>query len=98
MEAFIYYAASNGTGDIRAIGCFGMAKRDETWINASTLTGRWQINGIISWDIYLITVKKQHLVEFARDLSNDSIDPYYITQVVIDRFMSKPLYSSMNRL
>jgi len=32
-------------------------------------------------------------VNFAKDLTNDSNDPSFITQVLIDHFISKELYS-----
>lgn len=67
-------------------------QRDETWINTSTLTGRWQL-----LELYLAYLFNNDagvaFVALARDLSNDSNDPYYITEVIIDHFVSKKLFS-----
>ena len=67
-------------------------QRDETWINSSTLTGRWLL-----LELYLAYLYDNDLgstfVDLARNLSNDSNDPYYITVVVIDHFMSKKLFT-----
>lgn len=65
---------------------------DEAWINSSTLIGRWQL-----LELYLaylfVNDSGTSFVDLARNLSNDSNDPYYITEVVIDHFMSKRLFT-----
>ena len=91
MDAFIYYAGLMGQEMYEPLDVSGW-QRDETWINASTLTGRWQLVELYLGFLFDNGLEGT-LVEFARDLSNDSIDPYYITQVVIDRLMSKQLHS-----
>lgn len=67
-------------------------QRDEAWIDSSTLTGRWQL-----FELYLAYLYDNGsgpaFVELARNLSNNSNDPYYITEVVIDHFMSKRLFT-----
>ena len=67
-------------------------QRDETWINSSTLTSRWQF-----LEIYLAYLFENNLeytlVDLARNLSNDSNDPAFITEVVVDHFMSKKLFT-----
>lgn len=91
MDAFVYYGALMGQEMYNPLDVAGW-QRDESWINTSTLTGRWQL-----LELYLSYLYESGyeftLVDLARDLSNDSIDPYYITQVMIDRFMSKALYT-----
>lgn len=91
IDAFIYYAGIMGQDMYDPLDVSGW-QRDETWINASTLTGRWQLLELYLGYLFDNGLEGT-LVDFARDLSNDSIDPYYITQVVIDRLMSKQLYS-----
>lgn len=91
IDAFIYYGGLMGQDIFDPPDVSGW-QRDETWINTSTLTGRWQLLelylGYLFDNGYELT-----LVDLARELSNDSIDPYYITQVVINRLMSKELYT-----
>jgi hypothetical protein len=91
IDAFVYYTELIGQNIYDPPDVSGW-QRDETWINSSTLTGRWLLLelylGYLFDNGYEFT-----LVDLARDLSNDSIDPYYITQVVINHFMSKELYT-----
>ena len=65
---------------------------DEEWINTSTLTGRWA-----SFSAYLNYIFDNGFSEsfrvLAKDLSNDSIDPVYITQVMVDFLLAKPLFT-----
>jgi len=65
---------------------------DESWINSSTLIGRWQL-----LELYLAYLYDNDsgtsFIDLARNLSSDSNDPYYITEVVIDHFMSKKLFT-----
>lgn len=91
MDAFIYYGALMGQEIYDPPDVSGW-QRDETWINSSTLTGRWQL-----LELYLAFLFDNGyeftLVDFVRDLSNDSIDPYFIAQVVINRLVSKELHT-----
>ncbi len=91
MEAFLYFAGIVGQEIYDPPDVSGW-QRDETWINSSTLTGRWQLMEYYLWTLYGNGFEFS-LVDLARDLSNDSNDPAYITQVVIDHFVSKPLYT-----
>jgi len=92
MDPFLYYAGLMGQEIYDPPDVSGW-QRDETWINSSTLTGRWQLLelylGYLFDNGYEFT-----LVDLARDLSNDSNDPYFITQVMIDHFVPKPLYTA----
>lgn len=91
MEAFLYYAGTLGQIIYQPPNVSGW-QRDEDWISTSTLTGRWQL-----FEAYLGTLfgngQEEAFREFARDLSNDSTDPEYITQVIIDYLTSKGLYT-----
>ncbi len=92
MEAFIYYAGLMGQEMYDPLDVSGW-QRDQSWISASTLTGRW-----VLLELYLGFLfdngLEATLVDFARDLSNNSNDPYFITEVVIDRLMTKQLHSA----
>ncbi|NND62460.1 MAG: DUF1800 domain-containing protein [Flavobacteriaceae bacterium] len=92
MDAFLYYAGLMGQEIYDPPDVSGW-QRDETWINSSTLTGRWQL-----MEIYLGYLFNNgfefSLTDLARDLSNDSNDPEFITQVMVDHFVSKPLHSA----
>jgi Protein of unknown function (DUF1800) len=91
MEAFLYYAGLIGQEIYDPPDVSGW-QRDESWINSSTLAGRW---GLIELYIdYLFINGQEHLfVDLARELSNDSNDPAFITEVVINHFMSKALHT-----
>ncbi|MAN59197.1 MAG: hypothetical protein CMC08_05100 [Flavobacteriaceae bacterium] len=70
-------------------------QRDETWINTSTVTGRWKL--LESYINYLMSNGHgQNLVNLAKELSNDSTDPVFITKVVTDHFMARELYSQID--
>ncbi|MEZ4857511.1 MAG: DUF1800 domain-containing protein [Flavobacteriaceae bacterium] len=91
MEAFIYFAGTLGQNIYNPPNVAGW-QRDEDWISTSTLTGRWQL-----FQAYLGTLlgngQEETFREFARDLSNNSIDPEYITRVIVDYFNCKELYT-----
>lgn len=66
-------------------------QRDQTWINTSTLPGRW-----LTLEYYLYTIyteDPESLRNLAKNLSNNSIDPYLITQVIVDRIMGKEFHT-----
>ncbi len=94
MYAFIYYAGVFGQIIYDPLDVSGW-QRDEEWINTSTLTGRWQF-----FDIYLEFLLTNGyantLRNFAKDLSNDSNDPHFITTVIINHFVSKELYTTQD--
>mgnify|MGYP000225468138 FL=1 len=92
MEALIYFSGIFGQDLFNPPDVSGW-QRDEDWISTSTLTGRWQFT-----ELYLGILFQNGLestfVDFAKDLTNNSNDPYYITQVLVDHFMSKELYTA----
>ncbi len=92
LDAFLYYAGLMGQEIYDPPDVSGW-QRDETWINSSTLAGRWSL-----MELYLGYLfgngYEFSLVDLARDLSNDSNDPEFITQVMVDHFVSKPLHTA----
>jgi len=92
MEAFLYFAGTLGQGLYQPPNVAGW-QRDEDWISTSTLTGRWQL-----FEAYLGTLfgngQEETFREFARDLSNDSIDPEFITRVIVDYLNAKELFTA----
>jgi len=91
MDAFIYLTQLFGQDMYDPLDVSGW-QRDEDWINTSTLTGRWQFFELYL-DFLLTNGFETTLTDFAKALSNNSIDPEYITRVIIDYFMSKELYT-----
>ena len=94
MYAFIYYTGLFGQIIYDPLDVSGW-QRDEEWINTSTLTGRWEF-----FDLYLeYLLTNGHansLRVFAKNLSNNSNDPFYITTVIINHFVSKELYTAQD--
>ena len=91
LDALIYYMGLVGQEIYDPVDVAGW-QRDETWINASTLIGRWAL--IDEFIDYLDqNSHDQEFVDLAKALSNDSNDPYFITKTLVDHFMCKELYS-----
>ncbi|MBX2828570.1 MAG: DUF1800 domain-containing protein [Flavobacteriaceae bacterium] len=91
MEAFLYYAGLMGQEIYDPPDVSGW-QRDEAWINGSTLGGRWQLMEFYLFYLYNNGFEYT-LVDLARELSNDSNDPEFITQVVVDHLVPKSLYT-----
>ncbi len=91
MDAFIYASSLIGQDIFDPPDVSGW-QRDETWINSSTLTGRWQLMELYV-DFLFDNGFEFTLVDLARELTNDSNDPEFITQVMVDHFMAKELHS-----
>jgi hypothetical protein len=90
MDAFIYYAGLMGQEIYDPPDVSGW-QRDEDWISTSTLTGRWQLMEI--YVEYILANNEFSLTDLARDLTNDSNDPAFITQVLVDHFVPKGLHT-----
>lgn len=92
VEAVLYFAGTLGQILYQPPDVSGW-QRDEDWISTSTLTGRWQ-----SFEYYLWTIYSNDQEETFRDLAinltNNSNDPAYITQVIVDYFNSKELFTT----
>ncbi|MCF6307755.1 MAG: DUF1800 domain-containing protein [Flavobacteriaceae bacterium] len=91
MGYFLYFAGQFGQ-DIYDPPDVSGWQRDEDWISTSTLTGRWDFFKIYLSYLYDLGLQNS-FVDFAKDLTNDSNDPNFITQVLIDHFVSKELHT-----
>ena len=91
MEAINYYAGLIGQELYDPPDVSGW-QRDETWINTSTLTGRWQMMEFLHNYLYSLELQAS-FIDLARELSSDSNDPFVITRAVVDFFMSKELFT-----
>ena len=91
MEAFLYYAGLMGQEIYDPPDVSGW-QRDETWINSSTLTGRWELMEIYIGFLFNSGYEFS-LVDLARELSNDSNDPEFITRVMVDHLVPKTLHT-----
>ena len=92
MEAFLYYAGTLGQIIFDPPDVSGW-QRDQDWISTSTLTGRWELfKAYLS--VLLDNGQTEAFRELAKNLSNDSIDPAYITQVIVDFLNAKPLFTT----
>ncbi|MFK7935503.1 MAG: DUF1800 family protein, partial [Saprospiraceae bacterium] len=67
-------------------------KGDKSWINSSRLTGRWQ--GIDFLLFYQYEQFPATLTNFARELTNNSNDPAFITQRITDHFLPNGLQTT----
>ncbi len=92
IDAFLYYAGLMGQEIYDPPDVSGW-QRDETWINSSTLTGRWELMQIYIGFLFDNGFEFT-LVDLARDLSNDSNDPEFITRVMVDHFVPKTLHTA----
>ena len=74
---------------------------DESWINSSTLTGRWQVIQHYIWYTWgyqsdegsEVYDNREELRNLAIDSSNNSNDPYVVSRSIIDRFVPKELHT-----
>lgn len=91
LQSMIYYCEVVGQHIYNPDDVAGW-QRDEAWINSSTLTGRWSLT-----DGYLNYLHQQDLqasfVVFAKNLTNNSKDPYFIAKVLVDHFVPKELHT-----
>jgi hypothetical protein len=92
MEAFLYYSGLMGQEIFDPPDVSGW-QRDEEWISTSTLTGRWQL-----MELYVTFLFQNGyeltLTDLAKDLTNNSNDPEYITRVLVDHFVPKELHTA----
>jgi uncharacterized protein (DUF1800 family) len=62
---------------------------NRTWINGTSLTGRWQSADIILTKLF--SEAPQTLIDFAFSLGGNSTDPAYVTQRIIDHLVPNGL-------
>lgn len=91
MAAFLYYASLMGQTVYNPPDVSGW-QRDESWINTSTLTTRWQLLQLYV-DYLLNNGFELSLTDLAKDLTNNSNDPEFITQVMVDHFTARGFHS-----
>jgi hypothetical protein len=92
MEAILQYSALMGQQIFDPPDVSGW-QRDEDWINGSTLTGRWQLMEL--YINYLFANGYEFtLTDLARELSNDSNDPAFIAEVMVNHFVPKNLHTA----
>lgn len=90
LEAMIYFNNLMGQAMFEPVDVAGW-QGDRNWINASTLTGRWEI---LQWTIWHTWNNyNEELRTFAIDCSDNSNDPYVVTKSIIDRFAPLELFS-----
>jgi hypothetical protein len=91
IEALVYFTGLFGQRLFNPPDVAGW-QRDEDWISTSTLTGRWQFTELYLGLLFQNGLEAT-LVDFAKQLTNNSNDPQYITEVLINHFMSKELHT-----
>ncbi|HMO38850.1 MAG TPA: DUF1800 domain-containing protein [Saprospiraceae bacterium] len=83
LDGLLYLSSELGQDLFNPIDVAGW-QGDRTWVNSNTLTGRWQALRFI-----LFTLFQNHpeqLRALAADLSNNSNDAEYITEVLVNHF------------
>lgn len=91
MQSFTYQAGLLGQKLFDPPNVAGW-QGDEDWISNATLIGRWELLKFYLSRL-LDSIHVNLFVPLARELSNDSRDPAYITRVVIDYLNPKPLFT-----
>ena len=91
LEYFVYYTGIIGQEIYSPPDVSGW-QRDQNWINTATLLARWQIIELFNGYLFDLELQSQ-FIDLARELSNDSDDPYVITKAVVDFFNSKELFT-----
>lgn len=90
VDGLIYYAAVLGQEMYEPVDVAGW-QRDHDWISSSTLTGRWEV--IQLYVYYILGNFPEDLRNLAINLSGDSNDPEFITNVIADRLLGKQFYT-----
>ncbi len=93
LNLLIYLTAELGQNIYEPIDVAGW-QRNRDWINSSTLTGRWLSMEYITWPFW--NHDEDQFRQFAINLTGNSNDPAFITSTIIDYFMSKTLFTSMD--
>ena len=93
VNAFLYYAGLMGQEIFDPPDVAGW-QRDETWINSSTLTGRWQLMELYLNYLFFDQELTEPFRQLAINITNDSNDPAFIARTMIDYFMSKELFTA----
>jgi len=90
LGAIFYYNEVAGQELFNPLDVAGW-QGDKSWINSSTLGGRWQASENFIW--YTWNNYREELRDFALETSDHSTDPAFITKSIIDRFVPKELHT-----
>ncbi|MFP2996979.1 DUF1800 domain-containing protein [Spongiivirga sp. MCCC 1A20706] len=64
-------------------------QRNKTWINSSTLTLRWQMIEVLTFDIY--NRDPESLRAYGKSIAGLNNDPEQVTQLIVDTLLAKGL-------
>lgn len=88
LSGLIYLAGELGQNLFNPVDVAGW-QGNRIWVNSNTITGRWQVSR------YLIFLLYQNypaqFTNFARTLSNNSKDAEFITELIVNHFLSNGL-------
>lgn len=84
IDGILYFAGLLGQELLNPVDVAGWPG-DRSWVNNTTLTGRWQALRLYLFETY--RNQPEALVALARNLSNDSNDASFITQLIADLFL-----------
>jgi len=88
LEVMGYFSTILGQDLFNPVDVAGW-QEDHDWVNSNTLTGRWQAT-----DFYLGTLfdnQESVFQQFGLSLVGESIDPYHVTQMIVDHFIPNGL-------
>ncbi|MEL6924923.1 MAG: DUF1800 family protein, partial [Bacteroidota bacterium] len=88
LEAIDALSATLGQQLFNPIDVAGW-KGDRDWVKNTTMTGRWQF--LEFYIFYLFENRPEELVNLAKRLSDNSSDPDFISQTLVDHFISSGL-------
>ncbi|MFN7119813.1 MAG: DUF1800 family protein [Saprospiraceae bacterium] len=84
LTGLLYLAGELGQNLFNPVDVAGW-QGNRTWVNSNTLTGRWQVLRFIIFNLY--QNYPAQLVQLARNLSNNSSDGEFITELIINHFL-----------
>jgi uncharacterized protein (DUF1800 family) len=88
LDAIMYWVSELGQQIWIPVNVAGWPGH-RTWINENRLTKRWQFSSYILYGANEATT--DNWVTLAKDLSNNSTDPYVVTQSIVDFILPKGL-------
>ncbi len=91
LDGLLYLNAQLGQDLFNPVDVAGW-QGDRSWVDSNTMTGRWQ-----SLRLFLFYAYENYpaeLVDLARNLTNDSNDPYFIVQQIVEHFLPNGLQTA----
>lgn len=88
LDGLYYLAGQLGQELFNPVDVAGW-QGNRTWVNSNTLTGRWQAARYIIYTLYQNYATQY--VTFAKNLSNNSSDGDYVTELIINHFLPNGL-------